>query len=87
MFEQTLQDLIKGLRNTKNDPVAYVAKAIQEIKDEIKSRDVGIKTQAIQKLTYVSSSKPVTWKKQPRHEPFAPSPAQHARARHELGFI
>lgn len=54
MFEQTLQDLIKGIRNPKNDQVVFVAKAIQEIKDEIKSRDVAIKAQAIQKLTYVS---------------------------------
>ena len=53
MFERTLQDLIKGIRNTNNDQVAFVAKAIQEIKEEIKSRDVTIKTQAIQKLTYV----------------------------------
>ena len=57
MFEQTLQDLIKGIRNPKNDQVAFVAKAIQEIKDEIKSRDVAIKAQAIQKLTYVSRPK------------------------------
>jgi AP-3 complex subunit delta len=53
MFERSLQDLIKGMRNSKNDQVAFVAKAIQEIKEEIKSRDVGIKAQAIQKLTYV----------------------------------
>lgn len=54
-FQQTLQDLIKGIRNTKNDQVVYVAKAIQEIKDEIKSRDVAVKAVAIQKLTYVSA--------------------------------
>jgi hypothetical protein len=54
MFERSLQDLIKGMRNSKNDQSAVVAKAIQEIKEEIKSRDVAIKAQAIQKLTYVS---------------------------------
>ena len=54
MFEKSLQDLVKGLRNTKGDTTAYVAKAIQEIKDESKSRDVTIKAQALQKLTYVS---------------------------------
>jgi thymidylate synthase len=58
VFERTLQDVIKGMRNSKNDQVAFVSKVIQEIKEEIKSRDVGIKAQAIQKLTYVSSLPP-----------------------------
>ncbi len=55
MFEKTLQDLVKGIRNANEDNGAYVAKAIQEIKEELKSRDVTIKAQALQKLTYVSN--------------------------------
>jgi AP-3 complex subunit delta-1 len=53
MFEKSLQDLVKGIRNSKNDSTAYIAKAIQEIKEELKNRDVTIKAQALQKLTYV----------------------------------
>lgn len=53
MFEKSLQDLVKGIRAIKGDPAAYIAKCIQEIKDELKSRDVLVKTQALQKLTYV----------------------------------
>lgn len=55
MFEKSLQDLVKGIRAANNESAAYIAKAIQEIKDELKSRDVTIKTQALQKLTYVST--------------------------------
>lgn len=55
MFEKTLQDLVKGVRNASNDSAAYIAKATQEIKEELKSRDVTIKAQALQKLTYVSN--------------------------------
>jgi AP-3 complex subunit delta len=53
MFEKTLQDLVKGIRNAGNDSAPYIAKATQEIKDELKSRDVTIKAQALQKLIYV----------------------------------
>jgi hypothetical protein len=53
MFEKSLQDLIKGIRNQKSDTTAYIAKCIQEIKDELKSRDVTIKTQALAKMVYV----------------------------------
>jgi hypothetical protein len=55
MFEKSLQDLVKGIRNTKGDTTQYIAKAIAEIKDEVKSRDVTVKAQALQKMTYVRS--------------------------------
>ena len=57
MFEKSLQDLVKGIRNTKGDVAAYIMKAIAEIKDEIKAKDVTIKAQALQKMTYVSSGR------------------------------
>ncbi len=54
MFEKNLQDLVKGIRAIKGDTGPFIAKAVQEIKDELKSRDVTIKAQALQKLCYVS---------------------------------
>lgn len=54
MFEKSLQDMVKGIRNAGNDATAYTAKCIQEIKEELKSKDVTIKAQALQKLIYVS---------------------------------
>ncbi len=53
MFEKNLQDLIRALRKAEGDPSA-VAAAIADIKTELKSRDIAVKTQALQKLTYVS---------------------------------
>lgn len=53
MFEKSLQELVKGVRAIKGDTTAYVGKCIQEIKDELKNRDVIIKAQALQKLCYV----------------------------------
>jgi hypothetical protein len=53
MFEKSLQDLVKGIRNIKGDVGPFISKAIAEIKDELKSRDILVKTQALQKMTYV----------------------------------
>ena len=57
MFEKNLQDLVKGLRNNKGDASAYIAKELQAIKEEAKSRDVGIKSQALAKATYVRAGR------------------------------
>ena len=53
MFEKSLTDLVKGIRNTKGDPTGFITKAITDVKDELKSRDVTVKAQALQKMTYV----------------------------------
>jgi AP-3 complex subunit delta len=56
MFEKSLQDLIKAIRAARPENLSgIISKAIQEIKDELKSRDVTIKAQALQKLCYVSA--------------------------------
>lgn len=57
MFEKSLQDLVKTLRAVKGDAAPVIAKAIQDIKDELKSRDVVVKAQALQKLCYVRGFK------------------------------
>jgi AP-3 complex subunit delta len=54
MFEKSLQDLVKGIRAIKGDTSPFISKAIQEIKDELKNRDIQIKTQALQKLCYLN---------------------------------
>jgi hypothetical protein len=61
MFEKSLQDLVKGLRAIKGDATGYIAKCIAEIRDELKSRDILIKTQALQKLCYVSARRGLAW--------------------------
>jgi AP-3 complex subunit delta-1 len=61
MFEKSLQDMVKGIRRTNNDP-AFVAKCLQEIKEEARSRDVTVKAQALAKMTYLyMSGHDMTW--------------------------
>ena len=55
MWERTLQDLIRGLRANKKDESKFIAQAVDEIRQEIKSKDMEIKAAAILKLTYVSA--------------------------------
>jgi hypothetical protein len=53
MWERTLQDLIRGLRANKNDEAKFIAQANEEIRREIKSKDMELKAAAVMKLTYV----------------------------------
>ncbi|KAF8240817.1 Ap3d1 protein [Tricholoma matsutake] len=53
MWERTLQDLIRGLRANKKDESKFIAKAVDEIRDEIKSDDMELKAGAVLKLTYL----------------------------------
>lgn len=55
MWERTLQDLIRGLRANKKDENKFIAQAITEIRQEIKSKDMELKAGAVLKLTYVSA--------------------------------
>lgn len=54
MWERTLQDLIRGLRANKQDESTFINRAVDEIREEIKSKDMELKAGAIMKLTYVS---------------------------------
>ncbi|KAI9570124.1 adaptin N terminal region-domain-containing protein [Boletus coccyginus] len=53
MWERTLQDLIRGLRANKNDQAKFIAQANEEIRREIKSKDMELKAGAVMKLTYL----------------------------------
>jgi len=55
MWERTLQDLIRGLRANKKDESKFIAKAVDEIRNEIRGDDMELKAGAILKLTYVRS--------------------------------
>lgn len=54
MWERTLQDLVRGLRANKKDEAKFIAKAVDEIRQEIKGDDMELKAGAVLKLTYVS---------------------------------
>ncbi|KAI0348238.1 Ap3d1 protein [Trametopsis cervina] len=53
MWERTLQDLIRGLRANKKDEAKFIAKAVDEIREEIRSKDMELKAAAVLKLTYL----------------------------------
>ncbi|EPT03380.1 hypothetical protein FOMPIDRAFT_1022378 [Fomitopsis schrenkii] len=53
MWERTLQDLIRGLRANKKDENKFIAQAIAEIRQEIRSKDMELKAGAVLKLTYL----------------------------------
>ncbi|VDC05752.1 unnamed protein product [Peniophora sp. CBMAI 1063] len=53
MWERTLQDLIRGLRANKKDEAKFIAQAVDEIRREVKSKDMELKAGAILKLAYL----------------------------------
>jgi AP-3 complex subunit delta len=55
MWERTLQDLIRGLRANKKDEAKFISQAVDEIRKEVRSKDMELKAAAILKLTYVST--------------------------------
>ncbi|KAK9278689.1 hypothetical protein L1049_028263 [Liquidambar formosana] len=55
LFQRTLDDIIKGLRLQLIGESAFISKAMEEIRREIKSTDPHTKSTALQKLTYFNS--------------------------------
>ena len=56
MWERTLKDLIRGLRANKADESKFIATALDEIRREVRSKDMELKAGAVLKLTYVRES-------------------------------
>jgi len=53
MFEKTLTDVVKGIRGSKRDTALYISKCIAEIKQELNSTDLYVKSNALNKLTFL----------------------------------
>lgn len=53
LFQQSLQDLVKGIRAHRRDEDDYIRSKITEIADECRSPDIAKKTTAVLKLTHV----------------------------------
>ncbi|KAL4771676.1 adaptin N terminal region-domain-containing protein [Aspergillus nidulans var. acristatus] len=53
MFEKSLYDLIKGLRNHKGSEEDYIQNSLRECKAEIRSQDMDKKATALLKLAYL----------------------------------
>jgi AP-3 complex subunit delta-1 len=47
VFQKSLQDLVKGIRNHKKDVSPYISQSIVEIKSELRSTDPFTKAEAV----------------------------------------
>ncbi|XP_043286918.1 AP-3 complex subunit delta isoform X1 [Venturia canescens] len=53
MFDKNLTDLVRGIRNNKNNEAKYIAQCIEEIKQELRQDNIDVKANAVAKLTYL----------------------------------
>lgn len=53
LFQESLQDLVKGIRAHRRDEEEYIRSKISEIGEECRSADMAKKTTAALKLTHV----------------------------------
>ncbi|XP_056614470.1 AP-3 complex subunit delta-1 isoform X2 [Triplophysa dalaica] len=53
MFDKNLQDLVRGIRNHKEDEAKYISTCIDEVKQELKQDNIAVKANAVCKLTYL----------------------------------
>lgn len=86
MWERTLQDLVRGLRANKKDEAKFIAKAVDEIRHEIKTDDMELKAGAVLKLTYVRFFL-LFFAKCPAWSTYSTPLARYAWLRYELGFF
>ncbi|XP_071450099.1 AP-3 complex subunit delta-1 [Hetaerina americana] len=53
MFDKNLTDLVRGIRNNKDNEAKYIAQCIEEIKLELRQDNISVKSNAVAKLTYL----------------------------------
>ena len=60
LFDKNLTDLIRGIRNNKENEARYIAACIEEIKTELRQDSTFVKANAVEKLAYVSFLAPIS---------------------------
>ncbi|XP_063231721.1 AP-3 complex subunit delta-1 isoform X2 [Bacillus rossius redtenbacheri] len=53
MFDKNLTDLVRGIRNNKDNEAKYIAQCMEEIKQELRQDNIAVKANAVSKLTYL----------------------------------
>ncbi|XP_014217079.1 AP-3 complex subunit delta-1 [Copidosoma floridanum] len=53
MFDKNLTDLVRGIRNNKENEAKYIAQCMEEIKLELRQDNIAVKANAVAKLTYL----------------------------------
>lgn len=54
LFDKNLTDLVRGIRNNRENEAKYIAQCMEEIKEELRQDNLSVKANAVAKLTYVS---------------------------------
>ena len=53
LFDKNMSDLVRGIRNNKEDEAKYIATCLEEIKTELRQQNTAVKANAVSKLTYL----------------------------------
>lgn len=53
VLDKNLQDLVRGIRNHKENEAKYIAECLDEIKQELRQENMAVKSNAVNKLTYL----------------------------------
>ncbi|CAG0918502.1 unnamed protein product [Notodromas monacha] len=53
LFDKNLNDLVRGIRNHKENEGKYIGTCLEEIKEELRSDSIAVKANAVAKLTYL----------------------------------
>ncbi|KAL3270684.1 hypothetical protein HHI36_021212 [Cryptolaemus montrouzieri] len=53
MFDKSLTDLVRGIRNNKENEAKYISQCMEDIKLELRQDNLSVKSNAIAKLTYL----------------------------------
>lgn len=53
MFDKNLTDLVRGIRNNKDNESKYIVQCVEEIKQELRQDNIAVKANAVAKLTYL----------------------------------
>ncbi|KAF7271017.1 adaptor-related protein complex 3, delta 1 subunit-like garnet [Rhynchophorus ferrugineus] len=53
MFDKNLTDLVRGIRNNKENEAKYISQCMEDIKQELRQDNLAVKSNAIAKLTYL----------------------------------
>ncbi|CAB4017876.1 AP-3 complex subunit delta-1-like, partial [Paramuricea clavata] len=53
VFERNLTDLVRGLRNHKENEAKFITSCLDDIKQELKQENVSVKANAVTKLVYI----------------------------------
>lgn len=53
MFDKNLTDLVRGIRNNKENEAKYISQCMEDIKIELRQDNLSVKSNAVAKLTYL----------------------------------